>query len=199
MNSVKTFQEFFDACVGAWSTERTYHYLMRQEVERSHTDFVIHPVSKDIKIKVLNDNNYSVSSDLDQFPGFHLEFKTVSEKGEEVNQQLNFLFVYRSPHSSSAGQSHSNLDSTSFTLEGDYLRDRAYEEAKPIVSHFRFNPVTRELLMTTTYTRTVSVDSITLINPQLRIRRILNYQRPEPGEPLRNLALAGFGVEQKSH
>ena len=84
-------------------------------------------------------------------------------------------------------------------LLGDYLRDRAYEESRPIVSHFSFNPETRELLMTTTYTRVVSVDSITLVNPKLRIRKILNYRRPAEGEPLQEVVLVGFGVEQKQN
>jgi hypothetical protein len=52
--------------------------------------------------------------------------------------------------------------------------------------------------MITHYTRVVSVDSITLINPNMRIRRILNYQRPPANEPLDTLVLVGFGVEQKS-
>jgi hypothetical protein len=51
--------------------------------------------------------------------------------------------------------------------------------------------------MTTPYTQVVSVDSITLINPNLRVRRILNYQRPAPDRPLDTLRLVGFGVEQK--
>lgn len=51
--------------------------------------------------------------------------------------------------------------------------------------------------MTTPYTRVVSVDSILLVNPTMRIRRILNYQRPEAGQPLDTLVLVGFGVEQK--
>jgi hypothetical protein len=82
-------------------------------------------------------------------------------------------------------------------VAGDYLRDRAYEESRPIISQFRFNPETRELLMTTTYTRVISVDSITLVNPKLRIRRILNYYRPTAGELMDQVALVGFGVEQK--
>ncbi|HEY9866558.1 MAG TPA: phycobiliprotein lyase, partial [Candidatus Obscuribacterales bacterium] len=82
-------------------------------------------------------------------------------------------------------------------IEGDYLRDKAYEEAKPMVSHFRYHTETRELLMKTTYTSIVSVDSITLINPKLRIRRIINYQRPIENNPLENILLVGFGVEQK--
>ncbi|MFM6895867.1 MAG: phycobiliprotein lyase, partial [Microcystis panniformis] len=53
------------------------------------------------------------------------------------------------------------------------------------------------LLMTTNYTRSVSVDSITLINPDLRIRKIINYQRPQEGEPLEKVLLVGFGVECK--
>jgi hypothetical protein len=52
--------------------------------------------------------------------------------------------------------------------------------------------------MTTHYQRVVSVDSITLVNPTLRLRRILNYHRPATEDaPLDQIALAGFGVEQK--
>ncbi|VEP17835.1 hypothetical protein H1P_650001 [Hyella patelloides LEGE 07179] len=36
-----------------------------------------------------------------------------------------------------------------------------------------------------------------MTNPNLRIRRILNYQRPPEGQPLETILLAGFGVEQK--
>jgi hypothetical protein len=57
---------------------------------------------------------------------------------------------------------------------------------------------TRELLMTTHYTRIVSVDSITLVNPSLRLRQIVNYQRPPEGQPLEQVLLVGFGVEQKT-
>ncbi|MBT9310849.1 phycobiliprotein lyase [Leptothoe kymatousa] len=177
------FHTFFDHCVGSWSTERTYHYLTHNEVERSHTDFQVSPLTPDLKAKVLTDNGYDAVSDLASLPGFHLAFNTVSEKGEKVSQSLNLLFVVNSE--------------TGYTLEGDYLRDRAYEEARPIISHFRFDGHTKELLMTTNYTRVVSVDSITLINPETRIRRILNYLRPPAGQPLEKLGLVGFGVEQK--
>ncbi|MGL4879974.1 MAG: phycobiliprotein lyase, partial [Waterburya sp.] len=47
------------------------------------------------------------------------------------------------------------------------------------------------------YTRVVSVDSITLTNPTLRIRKILNYAKPPAGETLKTVLLVGFGVEQK--
>jgi hypothetical protein len=178
------FKYFFDCCVGTWKTERTYHYLTDSEVERSRTEFTIVALTAGLKVKVLSDNGRTPPPELDSLPGYHLGFHTVSEKGEEVSQQLNLLFVPVS------------FDSP--ILEGDYLRDRAYEEARPIISHFRFDTTTRELLMTTNYTRVVAVDSITLINPTLRIRKIVNYQRPPEGLPLDNPVLVGFGVEQKA-
>ncbi|MGB3403208.1 MAG: phycobiliprotein lyase [Microcoleaceae cyanobacterium] len=181
--SLSQFQTFFDHCVGTWVTERTYHYLAQQEVERSHTEFIIHPVSSEIKAQVLADNQASAEQDLAELPGYQLAFQTVSETGEKVSQQLNLLFVPRKTSDS--------------IIEGDYLRDRAYEERRPIVSHFRYDPQTRELLMTTNYTRVVSVDSIMMVNPSLRIRKILNYQRPPENQPLQQVVLAGFGVEQK--
>lgn len=180
---IAKFQNFFDHCVGDWTTERTYHYMTRQEVERSHTDFGVHSLTTELKTKVLTDNQYPIPDDFHTFPGYHLAFNTVSDKGERVSQQLNLLFVPRSQNGA--------------VIEGDYLRDRAYEEAKPIVSQFQFHTETRELLMTTFYTQIVSVDSITLVNPNLRIRKILNYERPAQGQPLETLVLVGFGVEQK--
>ncbi|MEM1239058.1 MAG: phycobiliprotein lyase [Cyanobacteria bacterium P01_H01_bin.26] len=177
------FHVFFDHCVGSWSSERTYHYLTQNDVERSHTDFQVSSLTSELKAKVLSDNSYDEPRDLTALPGFHLSFNTISEKGEKVAQSLNLLFVVQ--------------NETSRVLEGDYLRDRAYEEARPIISRFRFDGNTRELLMTTNYTRVVSIDSITLVNPQIRIRRILNYLRPPAGQPLEQLGLVGFGVEQK--
>jgi hypothetical protein len=183
VTTIQEFQQFFEQCVGTWVTERTYHYLSVQEVERSRTEFVIEPIPSDRKTQVLTDNQYPIPSEVTDLPGYHLAFETVSEKGERVSQSLNMLFVPQQEETKA--------------LLGDYLRDRAYEEAKPIVSKFRFQPQSRELLMTTTYTRVVSVDSITLINPNLRIRRILNYRRPPEGEALQEIVLVGFGVEQK--
>lgn len=183
MESQAVFHEFFDHCVGDWATERTYHYLTHQEVERSHTEFSIHPLTAEQKAKVLSDNEYPKADNLDTFPGFHLAFETVSEHGEKAGHALNMLFVTQQTEGE--------------VLIGDYLRDRAYEESKPMVAQFRFTPSTRELLMTTRYTRIIAVDSILLVNPKLRIRRILNYHRPPEGQPLREVALAGFGVEQK--
>jgi len=176
-------QHFFDCCLGHWDIERTYHYLTRQEVERSHTKFEVKPLTPELQTKVLVDNQYDISDQGVVLSGFQLYFHTISEKGEEVAQSLNALFVPKTQ----AGK----------MLEGDYLRDRAYEESRPIVSHFRFDPTVSELLMTTPYTQVVSVDSITLVNPNLRIRKIINYDRPPAGESLKNVRLVGFGVEQK--
>nr|WP_245912471.1 phycobiliprotein lyase [Calothrix elsteri] len=83
-------------------------------------------------------------------------------------------------------------------LQGKYLRDRAYEEERPIIADFHFDTSKHELLMTTNYTRVVAVDFITMINPSFRIRRILSYRRPPEGQPLKEVVLVGFGVEQKS-
>jgi hypothetical protein len=66
-----------------------------------------------------------------------------------------------------------------------------------MVAAFRFDPGSLQLVMTTTYTRVVAVDTITLLNPRLRLRQILTYQRPPQGQPLQELLLVGFGVEQK--
>jgi hypothetical protein len=183
MPATSPFQQFFDDCVGRWVTERTYHYLTQQDVERSHTEFVIQSITLDRKAKVLSDNKFPEQPNLADLPGYHLEFATISEKGDRVNQALNMLFVPQ--------QQEGEI------IVGAYLRDRAYEESRPIVAQFRFNPENRELLMTTNYTRIVSVDSITLINPNLRIRKILNYHRPSEGEALQEVGLVGFGVEQK--
>jgi CpeS-like protein len=178
------FEQFFAECVGNWQSDRTYHYLTHQEIERSQTTFEVEPLTSEQKAKVLADNAYEKLDNLASLPGFNLGFYTISEKGEEKKQNLNLMFVPKSE--------------TNMLLEGDYLRDRAYEEDRPIVSHFSFDNYTRELLMTTNYTRVVSVDSITLINPTLRIRRILNYAKPDAGQPLKDVLLAGFGVEQKT-
>ncbi|MEL6440329.1 MAG: phycobiliprotein lyase [Cyanobacteria bacterium J06621_8] len=177
------FEQFFRDCVGDWKSDRTYHYLTHQEIERSQTTFEVTPLTIKGKAQVLMDNSYDKPDNIDQLPGFNLGFYTISETGEEKKRNLNLMFVPKSEQGA--------------ILEGDYLRDRAYEEERPIISHFSFDARTRELLMTTNYTRVVSVDSITLTNPTLRIRKILNYAKPLPGQSLENVLLVGFGVEKK--
>ncbi|WP_019503446.1 phycobiliprotein lyase [Pleurocapsa sp. PCC 7319] len=177
------FQQFLVDCIGEWVSERTYHYLDYQKIERSRTNFIVKPLTSPQKTQVLTKNAYELRGSLEEFRGFNLGFYTINDRGEEVINNLNLMCI---PTTDSG-----NL------LEGDYLRDFAYEEARPIIAHFCFNALTKELLMTTNYTRVVSVDSITMSNPHLRIRRILNYQRPPEGQPLENILLVGFGVEQK--
>jgi hypothetical protein len=99
MNALATFEQFFAACVGSWKTERTYHYLTHQEVERSHTDFAIKPLAVAQKQQVLVDNAYELTDEalaLEALMGFHLAFQTVSETGEQVGHALNMLFVPKS-------------------------------------------------------------------------------------------------------
>ena len=183
IETMSVFEQFFVDCVGNWQSDRTYHYLTYKEIERSQTTFEVTPLTSSGKAKVLSDNAYPELDNLEKLPGFNLGFYTISETGEEKKRSLNLMFVPKSEDDA--------------ILEGDYLRDRAYEEERPIVSHFSFDSATRELLMTTNYTRVVSVDSITLTNPTLRIRKILNYAKPAIGQPLQNVLLVGFGVEKK--
>lgn len=183
MLTLSHFHHFFDCCIGGWHTERTYHHLSQNEVERSKTSFNIRTLTPAFKEKVLKDNHYPPQPEINGLLGFHLDFDTLSETGEEVSQSLNMLFLPQ--------------DETAPILAGDYLRDRAYEEDRPIVAQFRFDPNTLELLMTTTYTTVVAIDAIRLVNPRLRLRQILTYRRPPQGQPLQDLVLVGFGVEQK--
>ena len=59
------------------------------------------------KNKVLIDNAYEQISKLEMFPGFNLGFYTINDKGEEVEQNLNLMFV---PKTEAIN-----------ILEGDYL------------------------------------------------------------------------------
>ncbi|WP_287128419.1 phycobiliprotein lyase [Candidatus Cyanaurora vandensis] len=168
--------QFFDLCMGRWTIERTYHYLPEQRSERSHTNYYITPLSDTARAQVLQDNQQTTPTGYTG--GFHLDFDTISETGEKTAMSLNILFV----------------PTQADPIEGVYLRDRAYEEQRPIAAHFRYDPDRSEMLMTTPYTQVVSVDSITFVNPDLRLRRILNYRRaPVLTEPL----LIGFGIEQR--
>ncbi len=183
MQAIARFHHFFDCCIGGWHTERTYHDLSRQDVERSHTDFTIRTLGPELRAKVLQDNHYPPDLPINGLLGFHLAFETVSETGEEVSQSLNMLFLPEREDSP--------------ILEGAYLRDRGYEEDRPIVAHFTFDPHTLCLRMTTTYTRVVAVDKITLLHPRLRLREIITYRRGED-DPPKEVLLVGFGVEQRT-
>jgi len=187
MPALDIFSQFFDSCVGSWNSERTYHYLSESSVERSHTHFSVEPISAEHKAKVFADNRYRGSVDqLERCPGLHLSFHTISEKGEVVDRAVNFVLVPIDMPKKEEG-----------IVEGDYLRDRSYEDERSIVTDFRFDSRTRELLTTSRYGQVVSVDSITLLTPTMRARRIVNYKRPSEGEPLTEIDLLGLGIENK--
>lgn len=50
-------------------------------------------MDRDRKAQVLADNHYPDPPGQDSLPGYHLEFATVSEKGDRVNQAMSMLFV----------------------------------------------------------------------------------------------------------
>ena len=54
------FEQFFADCVGNWQSDRTYHYLAYQEIERSQTTFEVAPLASEQKAQVLSDNILSL-------------------------------------------------------------------------------------------------------------------------------------------
>lgn len=190
MSTISVFHEFFRVCAGQWNSDRTYHYLNPDSVERSNTQFGVAPLNEQQKEQVLADNHYTKDPiSLDSCPGLHFNYHTISETGEIVEQTMNLVFV---PEANTDPQVE-----TTAILEGDYLRDQAYEEQRPMIAHFRFDSHTRELLLTTRYSQIVSIDSITLLTPQIRLRRICNYPRPLEGQSLSEPELVGLGIERK--
>jgi len=174
-----SLEQFFVQCLGQWHIERTYHYLKDGRSERSQTNYDIRALSPEGRQKVLADNQQP--EPLNHTGGFYLAFDTTSETGEQVAMALNILFIPQL--------------TTNSRIEGLYLRDRAYEEDRPITSQFCYEPERSEMLMTTPYSRVVSVDSIIFVNPDLRLRRIINYRRTD--DPLTEPLLIGFGVERR--
>ena len=99
-----SFQDFFDACVGDWDIERTYHSPLTGEVERSHTEYEVMPLPNDEKQQILSVgkpgseaslqiDSTQLAADDRRCPGFAIAFKTVSETGERVSMRLKALFV----------------------------------------------------------------------------------------------------------
>ena len=69
--NTSVFEQFFEDCVGNWQSDRTYHYLAYQEIERSQTTFEVRPLSSQQKAKVLSDNAYDELDNLESLPGFN--------------------------------------------------------------------------------------------------------------------------------
>ncbi len=205
-------QDFFAACVGTWKTERTYHYPLQNEVERSYTEFnvaALKPAEKhQISSTFLPVGCLSGESALDLCPGFSIDFDTVSEKGEQVSMQLQALFVPEQtiiaphllpidPQAPASPLAAEILDSPE-AIGGLYVRDEGYSETGAITGRFTYLPSRQALEMTTYYSRSVAVDQIRLIASDLRLRTIVTYQRPQPGEVPTIINLVGFGLERKA-
>lgn len=205
------FGEFFDSCTGVWKTERIYHSLQVGEIERSYTEFRVTLISQAQKQEILQQsvlNNFGADpkqlmEQQDKFPGFAIAFDTQSEKGETVSMSLQALFV-----PDSYIPKHANIDllpppltaqvdSAAEVIQGFYLRDQGYSEAGAIAGRFSYQPVRQTLEMTTYYRRSVAVDQMRLIAPDVRLRTIVTYHRPQQGEIPSTIDLIGFGVERR--
>jgi CpeS-like protein len=205
-------QDFFSACVGTWKTERTYHYPLHNEVERSYTEFNVGTLAfaekSQISSAFLPVGSISDPSEIDQFPGFTIGFNTVSEKGDRVSMNLKALFIPEksiiAPHllatdplAPAMPLAAEVLDSTE-VIRGFYLRDEGYSETGAITGRFTYLPSRQTLELVTYYSRSVAVDQLRLVSPTSRLRTIVTYQRPQPGEVPTVINLVGFGLEQKT-
>jgi hypothetical protein len=205
-------QDFFSACVGTWKTERTYHYPLHNEVERSYTEFNVGTLASVEKSQIssafLPIGSIADPSEIEQFPGFTIGFNTVSEKGDRVSMNLKALFVPEKsiiapdllaidPLAPAMPLAAEVLDSTEI-IRGFYLRDEGYSETGAITGRFTYLPSRQTLELVTYYSRSVAVDQLRLISPTSRLRTIVTYQRPQPGEVPTVINLVGFGLEQKS-
>jgi len=206
------FQDFFTACTGLWKTERIYHSLLQGEVERSYTEYRVESLTGDQKQAILSLSELGgikvdmaqVKSDERVCPGFAIAFDTVSESGEQVSMSLKALFIpdaYVLSNEMSADAPPlpmaAQVPATQEVIEGFYLRDEGYSEGGAVASRFTYLPSRQTLEMTTYYRRSVAVDQMRLVAPDLRIRTIITYQRPDSGEAPTVIDLVGFGVERR--
>ena len=209
-----SFQEFFAACAGVWTTERTYHFVQESEIERSYTEFNVDALTETEKQRILvpsdetSEGRFQVdTSKMSQgiCPGFQIAFDTVSDKGERVAMTLKALFVPDEYIEVSEAIAQPPLplaaqiptEPIGDVIQGFYLRDQGYSEAGAIAGRFTYQPVRQTLEMTTHYKRSVAVDQMRLISPDLRMRTIVTYQRPEANQVPSIITLIGFGVEHK--
>ncbi len=206
------FQEFFTACTGLWKTERMYHSVLQGQVERSYTEFRVESLTGDQKQQILSlCSLQEIKVDLAQVqsdeiicPGFAIAFDTISETGEQVSMSLKALFIpdtYVTPNETSlaipAMPLAAQVPSAPEVIQGYYLRDEGYSEPGAIKSRFTYLPSRHTLEMTSYYRRSVAIDQMRLVAPDLRLRTIITYKRPETGEAPTLIDLVGFGVEQR--
>jgi hypothetical protein len=205
------FEDFFTACTGRWTTERTYHYVLEGQVERSYTDYQVTAIAPAQKQQILS---LSATSGIkvdaakitnqEELPGFAIAFDTRSETGATVSMSLQALFVPDVYVASDAVMTEmppplaAQVDPFGEVIKGFYLRDQGYSEAGAIAGRFTYQPMRQTLEMTTYYRRSIAVDQMRLVSPDLRLRTIVTYQRPETiEEPPRIIDLVGFGAEHK--
>lgn len=206
------FPDFFTACTGVWTTQRIYHYLLDKQIERSYTEFrvtAIAPAEKQqiLSISALNgvkvETKKIAESDAG-LPGFAIAFDTRSETGETVSMSLKALFVPNDYIQSNESLTEipppvaAQVNPSEEVIKGLYLRDEGYSETGAILGRFTYQPIRQTLEMTTYYRRSVAVDQMRLVSPDLRLRTIVTYQRPENvAEPPSVIDLIGFGVEYR--
>lgn len=212
-----SFQEFFTTCAGFWTTERTYHFPLKNEIERSYTEFQVDALNQLEKQQILTVSQAdfglgefaievaNLKDDATGCPGFAIAFDTRSETGETVAMELKALFVPDSyvkvdpavvlPSPPLAAQVVTTPAAE--LIQGFYLRNQGYSEGGAIAGRFTYQPTRQTLEMTTYYRRSVAVDQMRFIAPDLRLRTIVTYQRSAPDEPPRVITLVGFGLERK--
>lgn len=208
-----SISDFFADCIGLWKTERTYHMTAEGEIERSYTEFSATPLTFEDKQKLLTPTDEtSILVDLAQlqtddrlFPGFAIAFDTVSEKGEKVSMSLQALFVPDTYVLSTSEASilpaipiASQIAEGDDIIRGFYMRNEGYSEAGAIAGRFTYDPIRQTLEMTTYYKRSVAVDQMRFLTPDMRLRTIVTYKRsPDPAQPPTEITLVGFGLEQR--
>lgn len=205
------FQEFFTACTGLWTTERTYHEVLVGQVERSYTEYRVELITlaqkqeilslsalSGIKVDLANTSNQA------ELPGFAIAFDTRSETGETLSMSLQALFVPDTcvvPTESASEMPPPLAAQVAMpdgeVIKGFYLRNQGYSEAGAIAGRFTYQPTRQTLEMTTYYRRSVAVDQMRMIAPALRLRTIVTYQRPTDSAPPSVIDLVGFGVERR--
>lgn len=200
-----TFQDFFQACDGTWSTDRTYHYYDQGEIERSHTDFTAKTLDHTIKSKLLTTVMPSGVTDdaVTESPGFSIHFDTLSESGATVSMSLQALFVpERFVTSDDTIQNipapmAAQVSDQDELVRGFYLRNEGYSEKGAIAGRFTYLPTRQTLEMTTVYSRSVAVDQMRFIDHNTRLRTIVTYRRPEDNTIPTEISLVGFGLERR--
>lgn len=205
------FQDFFTACTGVWTTERTYHSVLVGQIERSYTQFQVESITQAQKQQILSlstANGIKVEATTNQqeaLPGFAIAFDTRSETGETVSMSLQALFVPDSYVISTDGANEIPPPPIAAQvampdeelIKGFYLRNEGYSEAGAIAGRFTYQPTRQTLEMTTYYRRSVAVDQMRMLAPDLRLRTIVTYQRPSDSSAPSVIDLVGFGVERR--